>query len=43
MANRVLLLLTLASRSDSQLYLKIVGETTGQLLETLFAKIDMVS
>ncbi|XP_074569693.1 proteasome activator subunit 4 [Curcuma longa] len=35
MANRVLLLLTLASRSDSQLYLKIVGETTGHFLRNL--------
>lgn len=32
MANRVLLLLTLASRSDSQLSSKILGETAGQYI-----------
>lgn len=30
MANRVLLLLTLASRSDSSFYSQLLGETTGQ-------------
>ncbi|XP_038972814.1 proteasome activator subunit 4 isoform X1 [Phoenix dactylifera] len=35
MANRVLLLLTLASRSDSQLPSKILGETAGHFLRNL--------
>ncbi|KAG1327349.1 putative Proteasome activator subunit 4 [Cocos nucifera] len=35
MANRVLLLLTLASRSDSQLSAKILGETAGHFLRNL--------